>query len=99
MPTGSTLGTTPVGGVDLNKPRMHDALRAALALAPAPNGFRERVMKRFASAGQAQRFLFAFSHIRGHFRPRRHLISASQWRTEMTARFAVWDEVIAAAAV
>src|SRR4029077_7188850 len=27
------------GGVDLNKPRMRDALRAALALAPAPNGF------------------------------------------------------------
>jgi len=27
------------------------------------------VMKRFASPGQAQRFLFAFSHIRQHFRP------------------------------
>jgi putative transposase len=55
-------------------------------------------MKRFASPGQAQRFLFAFSHIRGHFRPRRHLISAPQWRTEMTTGFAVWGEVIAAAA-
>ena len=39
LPTGSTLGATRVGGVDLNKPRMRDALRAALALAPAPNGF------------------------------------------------------------
>ena len=59
---------------------------------------RERVMKCFASPGQAQRFLFAFSHIREHFRPRRHLMSAPQWRTEMSDRFAVWDEIITAAA-
>jgi len=63
-----------------------------------PTRTREWLMKRFASPGQAQRFLFAFSHIRDHFRPRRHLMSAPQWRTEMTDRFAVWDETIAAAA-
>src|SRR5271157_4552069 len=63
-----------------------------------PTRIRERVMKRFASPGQAQRFLFAFSHIRQHFRPRRHLMSAPQWRTEMTNRLAVWDEITAAAA-
>ena len=39
LPTGSTLGAGRVGGVDLNKPRMRDALKAVLALAPAPNGF------------------------------------------------------------
>ena len=39
LPTGSTLGHVRVGGVDLNKPRMRDALKAVLALAPAPNGF------------------------------------------------------------
>ena len=38
-PTRSILGATRVGGVDLNRPRMRDALRAALALPPAPNGF------------------------------------------------------------
>ena len=38
LPTGVRLGATRVGGVDLNKPRMRDALRAALALAPAPTG-------------------------------------------------------------
>ena len=63
-----------------------------------PTRIRERVMKRFASPGQAQRFLFAFSHIRAHFRPRRHLMSAPQWRSEMTTRFAVWHQVITAAA-
>ena len=37
-------------------------------------------------------------HIRQHFGPHRHLISAPQWRTQMTNRFAVWDEITAAAA-
>jgi len=27
--------------------------------------------------------------------PRRHLLSATQWRTEMVDRFAVWREVTA----
>jgi hypothetical protein len=39
LPTGSRLGATHVGGVDLNKQRMRDALSAVLALAPAPHGF------------------------------------------------------------
>ena len=52
-----------------------------------PTRVRERVMKRFASPGQAQRFLYSFGHIRGHFRPRRHLVSAPQWRSEMADRF------------
>jgi hypothetical protein len=39
LPTGSTLGATRIGGVDLNKQRMRDALSAVLALAPAPRGF------------------------------------------------------------
>jgi putative transposase len=60
---------------------------------------RERVRKRFASPGPAQRFLFAFGSIRQHFRPRRHLISAPEWRTEMTNRFAVWNQIITAGAV
>ena len=63
-----------------------------------PTRVRERVMKRFASPGQAQRFLFAFGNIREHFGLHRHLMGAPQWRAEMTDRFAVWDEVITAAA-
>ena len=52
---------------------------------------------RLAWAGP--RFLFAFGSIREHFGPRRHLISAPEWRTEMTNRFAVWNQIITAAAV
>ena len=39
LPAGSTLGATRIGGVDLNKKRMREALSAVLALAPAPHGF------------------------------------------------------------
>jgi putative transposase len=52
-------------------------------------------MKRLKSLRQAQRFLSTFSDICAHFRPRRHLLSATQWRTEMVDRFAVWREVTA----
>lgn len=39
LPTPPTSGATRVGGIDLNRPRMHHALAAVLALAAAPNGF------------------------------------------------------------
>lgn len=58
-----------------------------------PTRQRERAMKRFASPRQAQRFLSAFRPITPHFRLRRHLLSASEWRREMTDRFAVWNEI------
>ena len=50
-------------------------------------------MKRFTSAGHAQRFLSAFSGISPHFRPRRHRLSADAYRREMTVRFTAWNEV------
>ena len=43
--------------------------------------------------GAAQRFLAVFSVISPHFRPRRHRLTADDYRTEMTRRFAVWNEV------
>jgi len=52
-------------------------------------------MKQFDSTGHAQRFLSAFSGISPHFRPRRHRLTAPEWRTEMADRFAVWREVTA----
>jgi putative transposase len=57
---------------------------------------RERAMKRFASPRQARRFLLAFGGIAPHFRLRRHLLTASEWRREMTDRFAVWNEITTA---
>ncbi|MGH3751559.1 MAG: IS6 family transposase [Pseudonocardiaceae bacterium] len=59
-----------------------------------PTRQRERAMKKFASPGGAQRFLSAFSGISPHFRPRRHRLTAAQYRHEMTSRFATWNEVV-----
>jgi transposase-like protein len=58
-----------------------------------PTRQRERAMKRFTSAGHAQRFLSAFSVISPHFRARRHLLHAEEYRSEMANRFSTWNEV------
>jgi putative transposase len=58
-----------------------------------PTRVRERVMKRFHSGGQAQRFCSAHGVISSHFRPGRHLMSGTEWRAEITERFTVWNEV------
>lgn len=57
-----------------------------------PTRRRERQMQRFKSAEQAQHFLSAHSFIYGHFRPRRHLMSAAQHRRERAAAFKVWRQ-------
>jgi putative transposase len=55
-----------------------------------PTRQREKAMKNFRSTGAAQRFLAACSRISTLFRPRRHLLTASDYRTEMTERFRLW---------
>ncbi len=59
-----------------------------------PTRLREKVMRRFKSAGHAQRFLSAFGQISSHFRVGRHLYSANGYREVMRARFVVWEDVI-----
>jgi transposase-like protein len=58
-----------------------------------PTRQRERRMQRFKSLGHAQRFLSAYGPIAQHFRPRRHLLSASKYREEMRSRFESWAEM------
>ncbi|MCK8786090.1 IS6 family transposase [Roseomonas sp. NAR14] len=57
-----------------------------------PTRRRERQMPRFQSANQAQRFLSAQAMIHGHFRPRRHLMSADQYRRARAKPFRVWQQ-------
>src|SRR6266850_5883205 len=59
-----------------------------------PTRLREKAMRRFKSAGHAQRFLSAFGLISSHFRVGRHLYSANGYREVMRARFVVWEDVI-----
>jgi putative transposase len=57
-----------------------------------PTRRRERQMQRFKSAEQAQRFLSAHGMIYGHFRLRRHLMTASEYRRARTKAFRIWQQ-------
>src|SRR3712207_4300199 len=57
-----------------------------------PTRRRERQMQRFKSPGQAQRFLSSHAMIYGHFRPRRHLMTAAQYRRARAKAFRVWRQ-------
>ena len=59
-----------------------------------PTRLRERVMRRFKSAGHAQRFLSAFGIIASHFRVGRYHYRARGFREVRTSRLAVWQEVV-----
>ena len=106
LPTGTRLGATRVGGVDLNKPRIHDVLRAALALAPTPNGFTvaELAAKVHALTGRcdysARRAAYDLRKLRGKNlvvlpgRSRRYIVPPLAART-IAALLALRDQVIA----
>ncbi|MFC9769579.1 DDE-type integrase/transposase/recombinase [Rhodococcus jostii] len=57
-----------------------------------PTRQRERAMKGFRSVGSAQRLLAAFSRISPHFRPPRHRMTATDYRTEIRTRIHVWHQ-------
>jgi len=58
-----------------------------------PTRQRERTMRRFNSAGHAQRFLAAHGRIREHVCPRRHRLGAKRYRAVLQERFAVWNTI------
>jgi putative transposase len=58
-----------------------------------PTRQRERRMQGFTSAGHAQRLLSAYGPMAQHFRPRRPLLSAADYRQEMRNRFESWAEM------
>ncbi|WP_371785586.1 IS6 family transposase [Streptosporangium subroseum] len=73
--------------------RSHKGLNNRAENSHQPTRQRERAMKYFRSPGAAQKFLAVFSQISPHFRPRRHLMTATDYRAEMTTRFATWHRV------
>ncbi len=64
-----------------------------------PTRRRERQMKRFKSAGQAQRFLAAHDQINNLFHLRRDHVPASEYRAARTQAFQSWAEVTGVAAL
>ena len=59
----------------------------------APTRQRERQMKQFKSASQAQRFLSAHDQINNLFHFRRDHVTAAEHRASRTQKFRVWAEI------
>jgi len=78
--------------------RKHKGLNNRAENSHQPTRQRERQMKRFKSAGQAQRFLSAHDGINNLFHLRRHQVPATQYRAARTQAFQVWAEVTGVAA-
>src|SRR5215510_13986899 len=73
--------------------RQHRYLNNRAENSHQPTRQRERRMQGFKSAGHAQRFLSAYGPIAQHFRPRRHLLSAPEYRQVMGQRFHTWQDI------
>jgi putative transposase len=78
--------------------RQHRYLNNRAENSHQPTRQREQRMQGFKSPGHAQRFLSAYGLIAQHFRPRRHLLPAREYRQEMLQRFQIWQEVTGTAA-
>src|ERR671927_345922 len=78
--------------------RQHRGLNNRAENSHQPTRRRERQMKRFKSAGQAQRFLSAHDPINNLFHLRRDHLPAVQYRAARTQAFQTWAEVTGVAA-
>jgi transposase-like protein len=79
--------------------RQHRYLNNRAENSHQPTREREKRMRRFKSAQHAQRFVEVHGIIASHFRPRRHLLSAAEYRQLRSKRFRVWNEVTRTAAL
>ena len=78
--------------------RKHKGLNNRAENSHQPTRRRERQMKRFKSAGQAQRFLSAHDGINNLFLLRRHQVPAVQYRAARSQALQVWAEITGVAA-
>ena len=79
--------------------RQHKGLNNRAENSHQPTRRRERQMKRFKSARQAQRFLSAHDQINNLFHLRRDHLPALQYRAARTQAFQTWAEVTGVAAL
>src|SRR3712207_3631085 len=78
--------------------RRHKGLNNRAENSHQPTRRRERQMKRFKSARQAQRFLSAHDQISNLFHLRRGQVSAGEYRAARARAFGTWAEVSGVAA-
>ena len=77
--------------------RRHKRLNNRVENSHLPVRKRERILQRFKSAGHGQCFLEPFSAVCNQFRPRRHRLSAHQYRERLRDCFRTWQEVVGVA--
>ena len=73
--------------------RQHKGLNNRAENSQQPTRRRERQMKQFKSAGQAQRFLSAHDKINNLFHLRRDHVTAAEHRACRTEKFQIWAEI------
>ena len=73
--------------------RQHKGLNNRAENSHQPTRRRERQMKQFKSAGQAQRFLSAHDQINNLFHFRRDHVTAAEHRASRTQKFRIWAEI------
>jgi putative transposase len=73
--------------------RRHKGLNNRAENSHQPTRRRERQMKRFKSAGQAQRFLSAHDQINNLFPLCRDHLTAAEYRSARARAFAIWAEI------
>ena len=72
--------------------RAHKGLNNRIEGSHRPTRKREKIMGRFKSPRQAQRFLAAHDQINTIFRPRRYRISAKSYRHARADAFGLWED-------
>ncbi len=92
------LGSYGVAHRELIPDTIHDTSQYAnnrAELSHQPTRVRERVMRRFKSTRQAQRFLTVHAAVYNLFNLGRHLVSAKTYRFFRLRAFASWNYVVA----
>ncbi len=75
--------------------RAHKGLNNAIEVSHRPTRKREKIMGRFKSHRQAQRFLAAHVQINLIFRPRRYQLNATSYRHARSDAFSLWADYTA----
>ena len=79
--------------------RQHRYLNNRAENSHQPTRERERRMRRFKSRRHAQGFVEVHGIVASHFRPRRHLLSAADYRELRSKRFRIWNQVTGTSAL
>ncbi len=75
--------------------RAHKGLNNAIEVSHRPTRKREKIIGRFKSHRQAQRFLSAHDQINLIFRPRRYQLTATSYRHARNDAFSLWADYTA----